>query len=255
MSDPAGLLAQSVVQSFAGKARFVVENYGESELAKRFGVTRYPAIFVDDILVAKPKDFGFYGKGEGEGDGRYTPLRSAAAHYRFRADLSRIIELVLAGRRDQALARGVSAETSEIASLPSFTLTDLDGRPVAREDLAGRVVVAEFWATWCPPCRSTLAWLGEVKKRYGDRVVVLAMAIESDEAEVRKVVASLGLPLRWTIGTPEVARAFGDVTTLPTLFVFDPEGRTAAVFYGAPPRLHEDAESTLDGLVKGTRGR
>ena len=47
----------------------MVENYGESELAKRFGVTRYPAIFVDDVLVATPKDFGFYGKGEGEESG------------------------------------------------------------------------------------------------------------------------------------------------------------------------------------------
>ncbi len=102
MSDPAGLLAQSVVQSFGGKARFVVENYGESALARRFGVTRYPAIFVGDVLVATPKDFGFYGRGEGAGDGRYTPLRSAASHERFRADLSRMIELVLAGRKAEA---------------------------------------------------------------------------------------------------------------------------------------------------------
>jgi hypothetical protein len=61
--------------------------------------------------------------------------------------------------------------------------------------------------------------------------------------------------LRWAIGTPEVARAFGDVTTLPTLFVFDTEGRTSAVFYGAPPRLHDEAEAKLQALVPGGRGR
>ena len=58
----------------------VVENYGSSELAKRYGVTRYPAIFVNDILVAKPKDFGFYGKGEGGGDGRYTPWKDPKSY-------------------------------------------------------------------------------------------------------------------------------------------------------------------------------
>ena len=56
---------------FDGRVRFVFENYGDSDLARRFGVTRYPAIFVDDILVATPKDFGFYGKGEGAEGGRY----------------------------------------------------------------------------------------------------------------------------------------------------------------------------------------
>ncbi len=60
------------MQEFGGKARFVEENYGGSELAKRFGVTRYPVIFVDDVLVATPSDFGFYGDGEGQ-SGRYSP--------------------------------------------------------------------------------------------------------------------------------------------------------------------------------------
>jgi len=73
-----------------------IEKYGEfiaasaalkeaRELARRFGVTRYPAMFVDDVLVATPKDFGFYGKGEGGGEGRYAPLKSAASHERLRS--------------------------------------------------------------------------------------------------------------------------------------------------------------------------
>ena len=94
-----------MAKSFGGKVSFVVENYGESELAKRFGVTRYPAIFVDDVLVATPKDFGFYGRGEGQEGGRYAPLKSAASHDRFRADLTRMVELVLAGKKDAARAR------------------------------------------------------------------------------------------------------------------------------------------------------
>jgi thiol-disulfide isomerase/thioredoxin len=238
------------VQGFGGKARFVVENYGESELARRFGVTRYPAIFVDDVLVATPKDFGFYGKGEGAGDGRYTPLKSAASHERFRADLTRMVELVLAGRKDEARAGAVPAG-GEIAALPEFSLADLDGKTLSRADLAGRVVLVEFWATWCPPCRSTLGWLGELKKRHGDRIAAVAMAVDSDEGDVRKLAGELALPVRWAMATPDTARAFGDVTAVPTLFLFDRDGKTAAAFYGAPPTLHKDAEAKLAALLDG----
>jgi thiol-disulfide isomerase/thioredoxin len=234
-----------VVREFGGQARFVVENYGDSELARRFGVTRYPAIFVGDVLAAKPKDFGFYGKGEGQGDGRYTPFKSAASHDRFRADLKRTIELVLAGKLEAARPSTAGGDAEAIAALPAFTLSDLDGRPLAAGDLAGRVVLVEFWATWCPPCRGTLGWLGELRKRHGDRLAVLAVAMESEDADVRALAGELGLPLRWAIGTPDVARAFGDVTALPTLFMFDRGGRTAGVFYGAPPGLHAQVEESL----------
>jgi thiol-disulfide isomerase/thioredoxin len=243
------LLAQSVVAGFGGEARFVSENYGDSKLAKRFGVTRYPAIFVDDVLVATPKDFGFYGKGEGSGEGRYTPLKSAASHERFRADLSRMIGLILAGRKDDARAAASPSRAAEITALPALALTDIDGRKLSREDLAGRVVLVEFWATWCPPCRGTLAWLGELKKRYGDRLVVVALALESEEANVRKLAADMSLPLTWGMGSPELARAFGDISAVPTLFLFDREGRTASILYGAPPTLHADTQARLASLL------
>jgi len=227
----------------------VVENYGESELARRFGVTRYPAIFVDDVLVAKPKDFGFYGKGEGAGDGRYTPWKSADSHARFQSDLKRMLDLALAGRKGEIRAEAASAEPGTIAVLPEFSLTTLDGRGLSRGDLRGRVVLVEFWATWCPPCRGTLQWLGELKKRHGDELAVLAVAVESDEAAVRALTAELAVPLAWTLGTPDLARSFGDVSAVPTLILFDREGRTAASFFGAPPGLHAEAEAKLGTLL------
>jgi thiol-disulfide isomerase/thioredoxin len=206
---------------------------------------------VDDVLVATPKDFGFYGTAEGPGEGRYAPIRAAAGQERFRQDLARVVDLVLAGRRDEAAA-AVSREESpaEASTLPAFTLTDLEGRPVLREDLAGRPVLVELWATWCPPCRGTLGWLGELKQRHGDRLAVLAVAIESDEAEVRKVVSGIGAPLRWAMGSPELARAFGDVSAVPTLLLFDGEGRRKAVFLGAPSDLHAEVEKALEPLLR-----
>jgi thiol-disulfide isomerase/thioredoxin len=239
-----------VVQEFGGKARFVVENYGDSVLAKRFGVTRYPAIFVDDVLAATPNDFGFYGKGEAEGGGRYTPLKSAASHERFRNDLSRMIGLILSGRKDIARREAAPAESSGVATLPAVAFTDLDGNAHSRADLAGRVVLIELWATWCPPCRGTLGWLGELKKRHGDRLEVVAIAVQSEEPAVRRLAADLDLPLIWTIGTPELVRALGDVSAVPTLLVFDGNGRTVATYYGAPPTLHAETETLLASLLK-----
>ena len=239
-----------MVEKFGGRARFVSENYGDSKLAKRFGVTRYPAIFVDDVLVATPNDFGFYGKGEKAAGGRYAPLKSAASHERFRADLSKMIELLLAGDRAAARARAASAETGAISALPDFQARDLDGKPLTRRDLAGRVVLVELWATWCPPCRSTLGWLGELKKKHGDRLAVVTFAVESEEANVRKVATESKLPLIWAMGTPELVRSFGDVSAVPTLFLFGPDGKTAAAFYGAPPTLHAEAEGKLAALLR-----
>jgi thiol-disulfide isomerase/thioredoxin len=242
------LLAQSVVAEFGGKARFVSENYGDSRLAKRFGVTHYPAIFVEDVLVATPSDFGFYGKGEAQEGGRYAPLKSAASHERFRADLTRMINLLLTGRKEDARAAAASAETPAVAALPAVSITDLEGRTLSRDDLKGRVVLVELWATWCPPCRSTLHWVGDLKKRWGDRLAVIAIAVESDDAKVRRVVGELGLPVTWVIGTPDLVRAFGDVSAVPTLLLFDKTGRSAAAFYGAPPTLHAEAEAKLAPL-------
>jgi thiol-disulfide isomerase/thioredoxin len=206
---------------------------------------------VDDVLVATPADFGYYGKGEAQEGGRYAPLKSTAAHERFRADLSRMIELLLAGRRDDA--RAVAAPHAALAgaaALPDFTIADIDGRRLSRRDLDGRVVLVELWASWCPPCRSTLHWVGDLKKRWGDRLAVVAIAVESDETKVRRLTKELDLPLTWVIGTPDLVRAFGDVSAVPTLLLFDRTGRSAAAFYGAPPTVHAEAAAKLAPLFE-----
>lgn len=239
-----------MVQQFNGRAKFVEENYGESELAKRYGVRRYPAIFVNDVLVATPKDFGFYGEGEGENNGRYAPIRSAASQTKFRADLSKVISLIVAGRQAEANTMAAPADTGEVASLPPISVTDLDGKLLTNAGLAGRVVLVDFWATWCPPCRGTMAWLGTVKQRYGDKVAVVTFALESDEADVRKLASEMKLPFRWAMRSADILRAFGDVSAVPTLLVFDANGKHAAAFYGSTPTLHDEADAKIASLIR-----
>jgi thiol-disulfide isomerase/thioredoxin len=208
-------------------------------------VKRYPVVFVDDVLVAQPDDFGWYGA-----KGKYTPWRERASHERFQRDLRGMIDLALAGRTSRlAAAHGAKIEGAEVAALPAFAAKDLAGRAVESKQLAGRVVV-EFWATWCPPCRSTLGFLGDLKRRHGERVVVVAVAVESKEADVRELAKPLGTSVNFVLGTEELAAPFGTLGSVPRMFVFDREGRTAAVLYGAPPDLHEKVERLVETLVK-----
>ncbi len=130
-------------------------------------------------------------------------------------------------------------------TLPALSLVDLEGKALSQADLAGRVVFVEFWSTWCPLCRGTLRWLGDLQKQHGDRIAVLAIAVESDEADVRKLTASLNLPIRWAMGTPATGKAFGDVSALPLLHVFDATGRKIGSWLGAAPTLHPEVEAVL----------
>jgi thiol-disulfide isomerase/thioredoxin len=129
-------------------------------------------------------------------------------------------------------------------------MTDLEGKTIRPEDLRGRVILVELWATWCPPCRGTLGWLGKLKQRFGDKLAVVAIAVESPEDKVRKLAGELNLPLTWVMGKPDLVRAFGDVSAVPTLLVFDQAGKAAGAFFGAPPTLHTDAETKLAALLR-----
>ena len=241
---------QEVAAKYPGQVTFVSENFGGSKLADRYGVKGYPAVFVDDVLVAVPRDFGYFG--EVEGTGRYAPWRNADNQAKFKADLIRMIDLILAGKKDIVSQEhaGASASVHEIASLPQFKVTDLGGHPLTADQLSGRVVLVEFWATWCPPCSSTLEWLGTLQRMYGDKLAIVALAVESPEDKVRSTVQSLSPDLHWAIADAPTAAAFGDITSVPTMFVFDRSGKTVQVLYGAPPDLHDQAEKTLAKLVK-----
>lgn len=237
---------QDVVGNYKGRVRFVSENWGTSRLAKRYGVEKYPVVFVNDVLFAQPNDFGWFGA-----KGKYTPWREAANHERFKSDLSKMIEIALvdpkAGMETQAVT---VVNESEIASLPGLNIQDINGEPLALSELSGKIVVVEFWATWCPPCRTTLGWLGKTKQRYGDNLAIVAIAVESPEDEVRKLTTTMNLPVRFVLGSESTVGAFGSLSGVPKMFVFDKTGKTAAIFYGAPQDLHPKVLRTLSALMK-----
>jgi thiol-disulfide isomerase/thioredoxin len=248
VSDPASLLAKDVAKEFDGKVKVVVEEYGNSPMATKFGVRRYPVIFVDDVLVARPKDFGFGGDEDVSG-GLYVPWLDPGNQRRFKDDLRRTVVRRLEGEQVGGLNVAdvaTEADASDGApTMPSLALRDISGATIDASRLTNRPIVVEMWATWCPPCRSTMAWLPSLQNKYADSVTVIAIAVDSKLEDVRKMAASFKPNYPIVIGTPEVINAFGAVAAVPKLIVYDARGRRSRVLYGAPDDLHDRIEAAV----------
>jgi thiol-disulfide isomerase/thioredoxin len=114
-----------------------------------------------------------------------------------------------------------------------FSVSDLNGRVINSADLRGKVVLVNFWATWCPPCRAEIPDLIRLQEKYRDQLVVLG--ISEDEAPVETVQAfvaehKMNYPVAMT--TPELRAIFRGVAALPTTFVIDRDGKIAQKHVG-----------------------
>ena len=241
------MLVRDVARELGPRVKVSIEEYGHSPMATRFGVRRYPVVFVDDVLFARPKDFGFGGKEDTSG-GVYLPWLEPANQRRFKSDLQRLVERRLAGEAVAGHAIGdvtTPDSTDGPATLPSLPLKDLDGQAIDSASLAGRAVVVEMWATWCGPCRSTLSRLNDVQRRYASRATILAVAVDSSEADVRAMMKTINPRYHVVLGSKDVIEAFGAVAAVPKLLVFDRAGRRSQVIYGAPPDLHQQLDAAI----------
>ena len=163
--------------------------------------------------------------------------------------------LLLAGAAIAAIALFARANPSNdspahtASPASAWELKDLDGRTISSSQYAGKVVILDFWATWCPPCRAEIPGFVELQKAYGDRgLVVVGVSLDQGGAgPVREFMRRFGMNYPVVMGDEVVARAFGGVEAVPTTFIIDRHGRLVATHVGYTEK--EEFERAIKPLL------
>lgn len=124
---------------------------------------------------------------------------------------------------------------------PEFKLKTLDGKDISLADSRGKVILLNFWATWCGPCRAEIPSLVQLQKRYTDKLQIIGLDVDDEDTDdVRKVVTAEGINYPVALASPQVRMAYGGITALPTVFVINAEGRAVQKHVGLfNPVLYE----------------
>ena len=138
---------------------------------------------------------------------------------------------------------------------PEFKLDGLSGRLLSLADFHGKVVLLNFWATWCGPCRAEIPDLVELQKKYNDRLQIVGLAVKDDDEDVdaiKNFITKSGINYPVAVATDEIRLQYGGVAALPTSFVIDAEGRVVQKHEGLrDPVLYEVEIRSLLGLPIG----
>lgn len=145
---------------------------------------------------------------------------------------------------------GVIRFIREPDAAPAISLKALDGGTVSLAAARGKVVLLNFWATWCGPCRMEVPDLVELQKKYPERLQVIGLVVDDEEQDAVRAFAkrySINYPI--AMATNEIRFRFGGVPALPTTFIIDAEGRVVQKHIGLrDPVLYELEIRALLGL-------
>ncbi len=120
---------------------------------------------------------------------------------------------------------------------PAWELRDLEGNPVKSADFAGKVVVLNFWATWCPPCRAEIPHFVDLQKKYADKgLVFVGVSLDKKGPDaVKRFAAKFRINYPLVMGDQKILDSFGGVRSIPATFIIDRAGNVVIhhVGYGS----------------------
>lgn len=128
---------------------------------------------------------------------------------------------------------------------PDFALPDLEGKIFRLAETKGKVVILDFWATWCPPCQESVPHLVELQEKYGDQgLQIVGISLDHRGRRVVEPFAKrFKVNYKILVGDyRQVVEDYGGIFGIPTLFVIDREGKVVAHFIGYVEREELEAE-------------
>ncbi len=132
---------------------------------------------------------------------------------------------------------------------PDFKLTALDGKPLTLAALQGKVIFLNFWATWCGPCRAEIPDLVALQNRYKDRLQIIGLNVDDEEADIKQYAEEMGINYPVAITSNDIRIQYGGIPALPTSFVLDTEGRVVQKHVGLwNPAIYETEIRALLGM-------
>ncbi|HEY3667495.1 MAG TPA: TlpA disulfide reductase family protein [Polyangiaceae bacterium] len=137
------------------------------------------------------------------------------------------------------------------AAAPSFELSSPNGKQkVSLASYAGKVVIVDFWATWCTPCHESFPVYQRIADKYGSKVTVIGISVDEDPAGIPKFVKETGakFPLAWDDG--QLTSKSYQPPTMPTSYVIDASGIVRFVHSGFHAGEEQELESELDSLLE-----
>jgi thiol-disulfide isomerase/thioredoxin len=135
------------------------------------------------------------------------------------------------------------------AIAPQFALKDVNGRTVRLSDYQGKVILINFWATWCPPCRAEMPYLIRLQREYGKHGLQIIGVTYPPErkARVRRFATSLKVNYPIILGTREIKARFSSEETLPLTVVIDRDGKVSDIIGGI--LLREEFDEKIKPLL------